>query len=73
MADSVFQDFMKYWDQLEICHLSSDTFDIDSPHGWSTQTFHGNACINDDSSTNVGLIGSLWANIKVIKIAELFN
>jgi hypothetical protein len=33
---------MKYWDQLEICHLSADSFE-DARHKakWSVATFHG--------------------------------
>ena len=37
----VFQDFIKYWDQLEICHLSSKSFDDENPHGWAMEAFHG--------------------------------
>ena len=36
-----FQDFVKYWDQFEICHLSSDTFEAENNRGWSTHTFNG--------------------------------
>jgi len=37
-----YKDFMKYWDQLEICHLSADSFE-DARHKakWSVATFHG--------------------------------
>jgi len=33
---------MRYWDQLEICHLSADSFDDERYKSkWSVGTFHG--------------------------------
>lgn len=37
-------DFVKYFDNLDICHLSADAMDKDKegvPFGWNVNCFHG--------------------------------
>ena len=69
-----FEDFMKIWGEVDICHLTNDAFsgelmetDDDSGLGWECATHHGEWVVGKSAG---GCGNGDVGNLRTLKFAE---
>ncbi|XP_053577607.1 calpain-1 catalytic subunit [Bombina bombina] len=55
-------DFLRYFDILEVCNLTADSLQGESSHGWNANSFHSSWVPGHNAGGCKNYIGTFWTN-----------